>query len=406
MHAWSVLAWISVSVFFALSLWFSATAVAPDLAEIWGLSPAFEGLLSSAVPIGFVVGTFISAYYGLSDRLNVRIIFSWCAFSGALINLGLLVTESPYIALALRVLTGITLAGVYPTSVKLVAQWFPQKRGLAIGIVIGALTLGSAFPHLINALVAGVSWEVVILISSILAFLAAAMMWFMVKDPAAAAAGNEPFSFKRLALVFRNRPVMLANYGYFGHMWELYAMWTWLPLFLSTSFLAHNPDSSPLLGVFVGFVAIGVAGVIGSIAGGLFAEKYGRARATIVAMAGSGLCAVLIGFSFGQPIWLTTLLAVFWGVFVIADSAQFSAAVSEFAEASYVGTALTFQMCVGFLITIGSIQFIPFASQLIDWHFTFSLLAIGPLLGIIAMVRFRSFESMNVSSNEENKLDA
>lgn len=390
-NRWYVLAWIAISQLFALSLWFSASVIIPELRSVWNLTSYTEVFISSAVPIGFIIGTLFSAYFGLADRFNPRIFFAIAAVLGALINGLMIFTSSAFVGILLRLLTGATLAGVYPIAVKILAEWFPKNRGLALGILIAALTLGSALPHFIVVLFIGIQWQLIIIISSLLAFSAAIIMYYIVPNTPITSK-KSLFSFQLLKKVIRNKPVMLANYGYFGHMWELYAMWTWLPFFLAASFDAFSADISPWMSAVGSFLAIGVAGAVGCVGGGYFADKIGRARLTIIAMLMSAFCALLIGFTFGKEIWLTLLIAMIWGVFVIADSAQFSAAVSDFADAEYVGTALTFQMCIGFAVTIITIQLIPIFQAYIGWEWVFALLSIGPIVGIIFMLKLRPFE--------------
>ncbi|MCT8138312.1 MFS transporter [Anaerobacillus sp. CMMVII] len=390
---WKALFWISLSQLFALSIWFSASVILPELKVIWGLSNSTEAFVSSSVPLGFIVGALVSSYFGIADRFNPRKIFVVSALSGAFFNLLILFSGSAFIGISLRLLTGFTLAGIYPIAVKILAQWFPKNRGLAIGILIAALTLGSALPHFIIVFLETVSWKFIIMISSCLAIFAATIMHYFVTD-APTTAKKTIFSFMLLRKVVKNKPVMLANYGYFGHMWELYAMWTWLPAFLTASFLVNSPEISPWYSALAAFIAIGVAGAIGSVVGGFVADKIGRAQLTMIALVGSSLCALLIGFTFGKMVWLTLLVAFIWGIFVIADSAQFSAAVSEFAEVEYVGTALTFQMCIGFAITIITIQALPFLQAIVGWEWVFAFLSIGPIVGIFSMEKLRKIEKI------------
>ena len=342
-----------------------------------------------------MIGALFSSVFGLADRFNPRKIFAVSAFLGAIFNCLIIFVSSGSVGILLRILTGITLAGVYPIAVKLLSQWFPKKRGLAIGILIAALTLGSSLPHFILLFFSSLDWKFVIISSSLLALLAAIFIYWILED-APETTKSVPFSFKFITTVISNRPVMLANYGYFGHMWELYAMWTWLPAFLAASFTMYSPDISPSFIALSSFISIGIAGAIGCVFGGFISDKIGRSNLTIVSMFISAICSVLIGFTFGEMIWITIILSIIWGIFVISDSAQFSAAVSEVAEVEYVGTALTFQMCIGFLITIFSINLIPIVQKIVGWEWVFSVLAIGPILGIVSMFLFKKHEYKDV----------
>ena len=392
--SWRALVWIGLSELFALSLWFSASVIAPELIEVWNLSSNSEAWLSTSVPIGFVIGALFSSYFGVADRFNPRKVFAVSVFLGAILNALLILVDYAFFGILLRILTGITLAGVYPIAVKILSQWFPKKRGFAIGILIAALTLGSSLPHFVIMFFSSLNWKLVIICTSVLALLSAIIVTYILED-APIMSEKSPFSLKLIKKVVTNKPVMLANYGYFGHMWELYAMWTWLPAFLTASFSAYSPEFPHWFIALSSFISIGIAGGIGCVVGGLISDKIGRANLTIISMFISAICSILIGFTFGQFIWITLIICMIWGMSVISDSAQFSAAVSEIAEVEYVGTALTFQMCIGFLITIFSINLIPIIQRIVGWEWVFTILAIGPILGIVFMVKYRRYEFNN-----------
>jgi MFS family permease len=396
---WRALLFLSLAELGTLSLWFSAAAVLPALSREWQLGDGGRAGLTIAVQAGFILGTLGSALANLPDIVSPRLLMLWSAIAGAALNAALaLWVESLSPALVLRFATGLCMAGAYPPAMKIVATWFRSGRGLAIGILVGALTVGSAAPHLIRALT-DLPWRGTLLAASALSLLAAALVWLCVTEgpdhfPAAR------FDLRMAGAVFREPGPRLACLGYFGHMWELYAMWAWLGLFLAASLEAHGGGSYLGLGAPAAtFVAMGLGGALGAYAGGALADRWGRTTVTMAAMALSGLCAAVIGFSFGGPPTLTFLIAILWGITVIADSAQFSAAVTELSPPAYVGTALTAQTCVGFALTMVSIWLIPPVVRAIGWEWSFAVLAPGPVLGVLAMARLRGApESVRMAS--------
>ena len=371
-----------------MCMWFAATAVAPELRERWGLSAGQAGWLTSSVQLGFVVGTLLIAALNLADVIPSRTLFTAAALAGSVAN-GLLLLAGGYpTALALRFLTGFCLAGVYPPALKMAATWFRSGRGLATGTVVGALTAGKALPYLIESL-GGVRVTPVVLATSGAAVAAALLIRTGYAD-GPFGFPRRPFSAKLIAEVIRERRVRLATAGYLGHMWELYSMWAWIAAFLAASAAARAARGLPVPGprtlslLAFGTIAIGAAGCVW---GGRLADRLGRERLVIGALALSGSCAVLSSAAFGRSFWILVPLAWVWGIAVIADSAQFSALVTEVAPPHAVGTALTLQTSLGFLLTMVTIQMVPPIVARVGWQFAFPALAAGPALGIIAIRR-------------------
>ncbi|HTI52824.1 MAG TPA: MFS transporter [Verrucomicrobiae bacterium] len=386
---WRALGLLSLAELLALSLWFSASAVLPAISREWALGDAGRAGLTIAVQAGFIAGTLAAALTNLPDLVSPRALMMWGALAGAVINAALaLGTDHLGPALVLRFLTGVCLAGTYPPAMKIAATWFREGRGLAIGLLVAALTVGSATPHLIRGLTE-LPWRHTLLAASGLAAGGALAVTLVTEGPYRFPPAR--FDLRMATAVLRERGPRLACLGYFGHMWELYAMWTWLGVFLAASLHARGGGSFAGLNASAAtFACVGVAGGLGAYAGGALADRLGRTALTMAAMALSGLCAVLIGFTFAGPPIATLLVAFVWGGAVIADSAQFSTAVTELAPAAYVGTALTTQTCLGFALTMASIWLIPPVVGLVGWRWAFATLAIGPALGVLAMGRLRA----------------
>ena len=368
-----------------MSLWFSGSAVVPALTREWTLSAETANWLTLSVQLGFVTGTLLSAFLNLPDIISPRHLFTLTAIAGALVNAAFAwFAHDPVTAIVLRFLTGMFLAGVYPPAMKILATWFRYGRGLALGVLVGALTLGKAAPYLING-IGSLNWRYNVMFVSVLAVIGGLLVLLFVTDgPHALPAAR--FDWKQIGKVFGNRGVRLANLGYFGHMWELYAMWTWIPFMIRASLITRASD--PALAEIASFLVIG-CGALGCVVAGLIADRIGRTVVTSAAMAISGSCCLLIGFLFGANPILLLIVAAIWGASVVADSAQFSACVTELGDQQYIGTALTIQTCVGFLLTTISIELIPRFVNLVGWRYAFMLLAPGPLFGVISMLRLR-----------------
>jgi len=361
-----------------MSLWFSATAAAPSVVREFALDAGTAAWLTMAVQAGFVAGTLVTAVSNLADAVNARRLFAAGCILGAVCNFAITLVGSATMLVVLRFCTGAALAWVYPPGMKIAAGWFRERRGTALGIVVGAVGVGSAIPHLLGWIGAGLPWRTLVGASSAFALVGAAIVALGVSDGPHVSA-SAPFDRHALKIVVHNRGTRLAMLGYFGHMWELYAMWTWIAAFTAAALGSARSGSA------IAFITI-ASGSVGCVVAGFWADRWGKARIAGAAMLASAACSLLSPFAYGGSLVLLLGLAIVWGFTVVADSAQFSALVTEHTPRTHVGTALTLQTSAGFLLTMISIKLVPvFAMG--GWKWAFVFLAPGPLLGALAMRR-------------------
>lgn len=375
---------LSVAIVLGMAPWFAATVVAAPMAEALALPPSRLSWLTLSVQLGFVVGSVASAALVLSDRLSPRrLAAAASALAAVATALPAAWPVSGEAALGLRFLTGAALACVYPPGIKIAAGWTDSHRGTAIGILVGAVSLGSAAPHLLRAGADLSLWRPVLAAAGGSAALGSILFLVAVRE-GPHQSPSSPFDPTAVWRVLRHRGVRLATAGYLGHMWELYAMWSTIGLFLTAAAARHGV--APLWAPLLAFAAIGV-GAIGSVVAGVRADQVGRARVAIAAMAASGACAILVGAAFRVSFIVTVLVTLVWGVSVVADSAQFSACVAELSPREYVGTAVTVQTAAGFLLTMLTIHFVPGWADRWGWEWAYLPLVAGPAFGIAAMAR-------------------
>lgn len=382
-----VLPVIVVSQFAGTTLWFAVNAVMPDLQRAWGLSSAALGQMTNSVQLGFILGTLVFALLAIADRVSPRLIFFLCALSGATCTAAICLIDKSFAQLLiLRFVTGFFLAGIYPVGMKIASGWYVSDLGKALGFLVGALVLGTAFPHLVRGLGQSLPWQSVLLSVSALAALGGAAMWTFVPDgPHLKVAAK--FDPKALAVIFRSPQFRASSFGYFGHMWELYAFWAYLPLVIGAYLTFH---AHPAVDVALcTFVVIG-GGALGCVGGGYLSQWFGSAKVASAQLLTSGVCCLISPLMFAAPLPLYLAFLVVWGIVVVGDSPQFSALNARYAPADRVGSALTIVNCIGFAITIVSIQLLSATVAVLGPTFVFFSLLPGPVLGLLALRRLSS----------------
>ncbi len=372
----------------ALSLWFVSAAILPEMTREVDMSAIRQAALSSSVQAGFVLGALVSAIFGLADRFDPRRVFAASALAAGLMNAVLLIAEPGSAAtIAARFMTGALMAGIYPVGMKIAVGWGQSDRGFLVGLLVGALTLGSAAPHLL-ALLGGADWRLTVAGASLAAGVGGVLCLFTHLGPYHGTAPQ--FDPKVITKAWTNRRIRLAYAGYLGHMWELYAMWAWIAVAAAASYSTTlEPQEADWLSKVTAFAAISAGGVACALAG-IVADRIGKADIAIAAMVVSGLAALATAATFGGPVWLTFVIIMIWGAGVVPDSAQFSALVADASPPEQAGSLMTFQTALGFALTFVTVQLTPVLATAIGWPLVLALMALGPAFGIVAMMRLRA----------------
>ena len=375
---------LSISLLLLFTVWFSANAIVRQLEVLWALETSDLAILSMILIFGFVTGGVVFGVFNLSDIMKTEYFYSLSGLLAAITNLIAVFMPRFQLFLLFRFFTGFFIAGVYPTAMKLMASWFKENRGFSIGILLGALAMGSGLPYLFNIVGTEPNWRLLLGVSSILALFGSIIVFFFLTEGPHISKGVK-FKLSNLIKAWSKKSVRLTNYAYFGHQWEIYAFWVWIPVYLTSVFNNVHPTEDPTAIISLVTFLIFVAGAIGNVIGGRIADKIGKRKFNIIMLVISGSSSILIGL-FSRNLLFSTILAFIWGFTIVPDSAQYSALISEFTDQQLVGTALTMQTTIGFVITAIPIQILPYFTDLVTWSFGFTFLAIGPIVGLISLL--------------------
>lgn len=376
---------IVLAQFGGTSLWFAGNAIITDLQQVLHLQLDVTGDIVAAVQFGFIIGTLLFAFLSIADRFSPSKIFLLSALLGSLFNLFVYFFATDLMSLLFfRFATGFCLAGIYPVGMKIAADWYAEKLGKALGYLVGALVLGTAFPHLLKSIGQSLPWEVVLWVTSGMAILGGLLIYCFVPDGPHRKAGVK-FEWNAISKIFAFPKFRAAAFGYFGHMWELYAFWTFVPFILIT----YNDLNQTDLPVSLLSFAIIAIGTLSCIIGGYISLRKGSAKVAFDMLLISGLCCLFSPFLFMISPVLFIIVLLIWGFTVVGDSPQFSTIIAKTAPHLYIGTALTIVNCIGFALTIVSIQVLAYILEMVDVSSAFLVLLIGPLIGLLSFRKRR-----------------